>query len=157
VKKVILIGLPVLVLALGAFFLFSRSRLSDEDQIFSVIDELKVAVEQKNSEHIMSAISEQYRDSAQLKRRDLQLMSLQLGRSRGKVAVNITDYTEPEITGNSARLSLAAEVVYQEGNETISSQGKVDFHLAKEKRKWKIIMAEGWQDWAQQAGLGYEW
>jgi hypothetical protein len=156
-KKLIFIGLPLLGLALGAFFFFSRTRPSDEEQIFSDIDELKVAVEQKNSQNIMSNISEQYQDSAQLSHRGLQLMALQLARTRGKITVNITDYSEPRITGKKAKLSLAAEVIYGDGDEIVSSKGKVDFYLAKEKRKWKIIRAEGWQNWAQQAGLGYEW
>jgi ketosteroid isomerase-like protein len=155
VKKLIFVGLLLLGLALAAFLL-SRPKVSDANQIFSVIDELKVAVERKNTQDIMNHISEAYHDSSNLTQRDLQLMSLQLARTGGNIKVNITDYTEPKITGKKAMLSLAAEIKYTEGGEITSSTGKIIFSFAKEKGKWKVIKAEGWQNWAGQAGLGYE-
>ena len=155
-KKKLLILLLLLALTGTAIFLL-RHRTSDEEQILSVMDNLKVAVEKKQPQEILVNISPNYEDSAQITRRDLQLMTLQYARSAGKVTVNIPDYKGPEIKGKTATLLLNVEINYQEGGENYYEKGSLEFSFRKEKRLWKLIKAEGWQNWAQQAGVGYDW
>jgi hypothetical protein len=155
-KKPLLILLLLLAL-IGVAISLLRPRTSDTEQILSVVDNIKVAVEKKNSQEILANISPNYEDSAQITRRALQLMTMQYARTTGKVTVNITDYKGPKIKGKNASMLLSVEVNYQEGGENYKEKGSVEFFFQKEKRRWLLIKAEGWQNWAQQAGVGYDW
>jgi uncharacterized protein (DUF1810 family) len=144
--------LGVLLLALAvtaglAWWLF-RPRLSDEEQIEMVVSQVEAGVEAKSPRRIMAHVSRQYSDSEGLNYSKVEMLSRRLLREIQRVEVNILDYEEPIIQGDFADLRLTAQVtVFSSNTPAAEVQGDMEVVLFKERGRWKVINAEGWQQW----------
>ena len=145
----------VLILAIGgiAAWWISRPRLSDREQIIQVIEAVRNGVERKNPRTVVSHISEDYSDPSGINYKEVRLLALRLLRATEKIKVNILNYEEPQIEGDTARMQLTVQVNVANGEQEITnSGGKISLTLRKEKKEWKVLRAAGWQ---QQVPGGY--
>ncbi len=114
---------------------------SDREQILRMIVDVERAVEQSRVSGVMEHISQDYNDSHGLTR--LMVQRLVTAGARDRRGVNLSvQVPDVEVTGDEA--TFAAEVDYSvSGGEMIHMT--VTGRLAREKGRWKVISAEGWQ------------
>ncbi len=141
--------LLLVIVVAGAAWWELRPRPSDKEQIERVINQIKAGVENKNPRQIMAHISPDYRDSTATTYREARVLSLQLRRLPERIRVNLLNYKGPMIKGDSATLGLTVELTLSRaGASDTNTGGDLELSLRREKGEWKVVSAEGWQQWS---------
>lgn len=152
-KKWLALLLVVLILCGVLAWLVFKPGPTDKEQIEQVIENIKTAVEDKSPTQIMENISSDYKDESGLSYRKVNLLARQILRSVGQIKAEITDFSEPQIHGNSASVRMTVHVTASDGGQVshdIHGQVTVTFRREGNWRKhWKIVSAEGWQPMAE--------
>jgi len=125
-----------------------RPRPSDKEQIERVITEVEAAIEQKSPRQVMTHVSHDYHDSTGTTYREARLLSLRLLRIPEQIRVDILDYQGPVIADDLAKLRLMVQVnALSAGPSVAEASGEIRLLLRRERKGWKVISAEGWQEW----------
>lgn len=144
------LALTVIAAAVAAFVLL-RKPPSDRELIEQLIIRLEESIERKQLGGIMACISQDYRDDAGLRKRDLLRLALRYVRDYGWAELLISD-VDIEVQGRAAVASMYVEVTYVQGNqESTPFAGEVTAFLRKRGRRWLVVKSEGWQSAAEAA------
>jgi len=150
-KRWIVLGI-VLLLLLGLLSAwFFRPKPSDKELIAALVEEVRVGIETKQLSKVMSNVSADYNDSADITFDTARLFALKMMRNTDEITVVINNYEEPKIEGNLAHMKLSVEITAKSGNQTVANlKPEITLILRKEKKGWRILNTEGWQQWKSQ-------
>jgi hypothetical protein len=147
------LGLVLIIVIAGVVaWWMLRPRLSDRAQIEQTITSIEAGVERGSPAQVMENISSDYSDKAGLNYRKVGLIARRLLHSAGQIKADVTDYQDPRIEGSMAYMDLTVHAsAYDNGQLTTSVSGSVKVVLRREggwRKQWKVLNAEGWQEWA---------
>ena len=119
--------------------------VADVTQILRLNADVERAVEQRRPSEIMGCISQDYEDPSGNTYRALQRLLIGAGRAQGTLELSV-QAPELEVAGDTA--TFAAEVDLASAGQ-ISSEAMthltVTGQLRKERGRWKVVSATGWQ------------
>jgi len=143
----------VIVAAAGLFAWWrTRPRLSEAEQIEVVISRIEEGIEAKSPQQVLSQVSEEYSDTWGITYEKARLLSRRVLREPERIRVDILDYKGPTIQGDFADLELSVHASVLSGENPITEvEGNVELVLRKERKGWKVINAQGWQQWVEGA------
>ena len=140
----LLIGACFLVLAAVACWLLFGERKPAREQIRENIVALVQAVEAKDVTGCMKLISPEYRDSQDHTR--VVLRKLAADGFREASSIDVTTYERSiSISGAEATAVVEAEVTAVTSTGRNSWKLELTFTFKRERRQWRIVRAEGWQ------------
>jgi hypothetical protein len=144
-----LVGVCLLALVAAALWVVVRGRKSAREQIVESILALEKAIEAKDVTGCMRLISPDYRDSRGHTRVILRRAAVE--GFREALTMDVIAY-EPDITisGEQATATLEAEVRAVTRTGRGEWKGEVTFTFQRERRRWRVVQAEGWQDLREQ-------
>lgn len=143
-RSKLLLGLVILALVGVGLWLALRQRQSPREQILASIIALVDAVEAEDVAGCMRLISPDYRDSKGNTR--IILRRLAANGFREAQSIDMTLH-EPQITvsGRDATATLEAAVTAVTSTGRHRWELELTFTFKRERRRWRIVRAEGWQ------------
>jgi hypothetical protein len=147
-KIVALIVIVVIILGGVAWWIF-HPRPNDRQQIDQLISRVEKGIEDRNSHQIMSCVSKDYSDSVGINYSRISLLAARLQQTTGKIVIDITDFQEPRIEGDTAKMQLTVKIVVADETMNGTVGGPVELTMKRDRGEWKIQSASGWQEWAQ--------
>ena len=141
----------VATVAIVALWWGTRPRLSDEQQIASVILDLTHAVQAKNSGVVLKHISDDYEDGS-LTKGDLTRLAIQAFRSAEPFQVHAE---EPRIALSGDRAQVEVRVYLAVGAASASQPLGMDITIdfVRTRRGWKVVRAAGWERASEIIGM----
>lgn len=139
--------LPIAVLLLvggGVLYWLTKPRPTDQEKIYRVVEDARVAVEQKNASGLLDLISKDYRDASGNDRQNLATMSY--GGLRGAEQYSVTpEITSLKIEGDVATAQIKARFQINGAQPGEPIELKVTAKLRREGSHWRVISASGWE------------
>lgn len=143
--------MPIVIVAAAGVVLawwLTRPRLSDAEQIGLVVDQIKAGLEKKSPREVLTHISADYHDSEGINYARAKFLASRLLREPEQIEINILNYTGPVIAQDLAELKLTVNAsALSSGARVAQVSGEVKLTFRKERKGWKVLDAEGWQQW----------
>ena len=152
-RKVTFVLLPLIVIGLAAgYFVFSRERGSDSDQITAMIERGRQGIERKSLNTAASCLSKSYSDQYGMNYDRIRVWAAQAFRAETSYEVAV-DAPQVTVQGDQAqaRTHVVVSTVASGDRQQVFS-GDVLLRLRKERvrrylifpaREWKVISMEG--------------
>ena len=145
-RTTVLGALVIAAIAVAIWWL-CQPRLSHRKQIEELVVQIERGIETKNLRQVMAGISEDYNDPLNQTKRDVYRVGAGAFRNQGDFEVTINRFFL-DVDGKQAHADIDADVrvITSQGTATSIFSGTVAVDFRRERKGWKVISAQGWQE-----------
>jgi len=143
-RQRLLVLLALLVLGGLAAWWLLRPRPTDEERLYRLLTEISRAVELRSPAGVLRHLSESYQDAYGNNKRTLTQQVYGGLRSVERLTV-VPEITALKVSGDTATMQVHARVWFGQPGSAGGTDLTVNLRLARERGRWLVIWAEGWE------------